>query len=115
MWWLLKIILFVVLLALLVFVAVSNDAVVAEIHLLGWHPTDVPVFLVMFGSALVGLFFGLAFTAVRELQWRMRVSRVLREQGKLKREVDHLRKSPLQGLDETPAVGDPAGRPDPKS
>jgi len=109
-WWLLKTAVFVVLLVVLVLVAVSNDATVESVDLLVWQGENVRVFLVMFVSAIAGLACGLAFAAVRELQWRMHVSRNDREKGELKREVQHLRKAPLKGLDETPAVGDPARR-----
>lgn len=110
-WWLLKVIVFVVLLVLLVFVAVSNDGVV-DVHLLGWHFTEVRVFLIMLISAMVGLSCGLAFAAVRELQWRLHIGKQEREKGDLKREVHHLRKSPLTGLDETSPVGDPPRKSD---
>lgn len=111
MWWLLKVVVFVALLVALVFVAVDNDARV-DVNLLTWQFTQVRIFVVMLVSAMVGLVAGLAFAAVRELQWRLHLSRKEKEKGELKKEVHHLRKSPLQGLDETRAVGDPARKTD---
>lgn len=107
MWWLLKVVVFVALLVVMVLVAVQNDAVVT-VNILSWEFVDVRVFLVMLVSAIFGLACGLAFAAVREIQWRLHRSRHEREKGDLRREVDHLRKAPLKGLDETRAVGDPA-------
>ena len=111
MWWLLKIVFFVALLVLLVFVAISNDATV-DVNLLRWHFPEVRIFLVMLISGMVGLSFGLMFTGVREVQWRMLVGRHVRERAELEREVQHLRQEPLKGLDETPAVGNKPVRTD---
>ena len=112
MWWLLKVLIFVVLLVAMVLVAVQNDAPVESVDLLLVQFENVRLFLVMLVSVIVGLACGLAFAAVRELQWRLHVSRHEREKGDLKREVHHLRQDPLKGLDETPPVGDPARKSD---
>ena len=96
---LLKVLVFVALLVLMVFVALSNDAMV-DVNLLRWEFTQVRIFLVMLVSALVGLLAGLAFAAVRELQWRMQITRAIREKNELVREIQHLRTEPLKGLDE---------------
>ena len=108
MWWLLKILLVVVVVAVFVYVALTNDEATASVHLFGRDLVDVPVFLLVFGSAAAGLVAGLSFTAVRELQWRWRVRSSEREKGELRREVQHLRKAPLAALDETPVVGEAA-------
>lgn len=109
MWWLLKIVIFVVLLVVLVLVAIGNDATV-DVNLLLWHVQGVRLFLVMFGAALFGFLAGLALAAVRELQWRVQVSKRQRTEQHLQREVDELRRAPLSGLDDPPSVGHgPAG------
>ena len=102
--WLLKTILFVVLLAMLVIVALANDIPV-PLHLFGWHVEQAPLFLVMFGAALVGLLGGLLMTAIREVQFRMVLSRQARDKNLLEREVRDLRAAPIDGLgDEEPAT-----------
>lgn len=107
MWWLLKILVFVVLLVVLVLVAVNNDVSV-PLNLLAWEFENVRLFLVMFGAALFGLLAGLALAGIRELQWRMHVKRHRRDHAHLEREVHELRRGPLKGLDDSSAVGDPA-------
>lgn len=105
MWWLLKIVIFVVLLVLLVLVALGNDAVV-DVNLLLWQVQGVRLFLVMFGAALFGFLAGLALTAVREVHWRVAASKRKRTETHLQREVDELRRAPLSGLDDRSPVGD---------
>jgi uncharacterized integral membrane protein len=97
--WLLKTILFVALLGILVVVALANDSPV-DVRLFGWHVQQAPLFLVMFGAALVGLLAGLLLTAIREFQFRMLLSKQLRERNMLEREVRDLRAAPVDGLDE---------------
>lgn len=104
MWWLLKIVVFVVLLVVLVLVAIGNDATV-DLDLLVWKIPGVRLFLVMFGAALFGFLAGLALLGVREIQWRLSTSKRLRSEAQLQREVDELRRAPLSGLDDPPAVG----------
>ena len=97
--WLLRVVVFVLLLALLVVVALSNDARV-DIKLLGWELLQVRLFLVIFGSAMLGFLVGLAFTGIREVQWRVARKRQGRELSELQEEVRKLRAAPVHGMGE---------------
>ena len=97
--WLLRIVLFVLLLALLVLVALDNDRPV-DVKLLGWELLQVRLFLVVYAAALFGLLVGLAMMAIREVQWRMRTKRQRKHQSLLENEVRDLRAAPLHGLED---------------
>jgi uncharacterized integral membrane protein len=98
--WLLRILLFVALLVALVIVGLGNSAGI-DLNLFGHHMTDVPLYLALFGAAIVGLVLGLGFAAVREIQWRVVLSRERRGQATMERELHELRTAPL----EEPASG----------
>ena len=97
--WLLRIVLFVVLLALLVLVALDNDRPV-DVQLLGWELLQVRLFLVIYAAALFGLLLGMIMLAVREVQWRMQTSRQRKQKALLENEVRDLRAAPLHGLED---------------
>jgi uncharacterized integral membrane protein len=103
--WLLKILIFVVLLAALVFVGLKNSTPV-PLDLFGYQLTEVPLYLALFGAAIVGLLLGLGFAGVREIQWRVALSRQRRESSEAERELQGLR---MASLDEEPrSPGDSA-------
>lgn len=97
--WLLKTLLFVALLVVLILFAMGNGTEV-EVHLFGKLLAGVPLYLVVFASTVVGLLCGLAFAAIRELQWTMRERRWRREQAQAQREIEQLRRAPVDGLEE---------------
>jgi uncharacterized integral membrane protein len=92
--WLLRILIFVVLLAALVLVGLKNNTPVA-LDLFWYQLVDVPLYLVMFGAAIVGLLLGLGFAGVREVQWRVALSRQRRASSEAERELQGLRMAPL--------------------
>jgi uncharacterized integral membrane protein len=92
--WLLKTLLFVVLLGALVFVGLKNHDPVA-LNLFGWHLAEVPLYLALYGAALFGLILGLLFAGVREVQWRVALSRQRRESAEAERELQGLRMASL--------------------
>jgi uncharacterized integral membrane protein len=97
---LLKSLIFVVLLVVLVFVGLKNNTPV-ELHLFQWSLVDVPLYLALFGAALFGLLIGLIFAGVREVQWRVALSRQRRDSADAERELRDLRVAPLErGNDE---------------
>lgn len=100
---LLKSLIFVALLVVLVFVGLKNNMPV-ELHLFKWTLVDVPLYLALFGSALFGLLIGLIFAGVRELQWRVSMSRKKRETADTERELQDLRVASLdqRGEDDLP-------------
>ena len=91
---LLKTLLFVALLAALVFVGLNNNTPVS-LDLFGWQFAGVPLYLALFGAALFGLIIGLAFAGVREIQWRVVLSRQRRESADVERELQGLRTASL--------------------
>jgi uncharacterized integral membrane protein len=97
--WLLRIVLFALLTVVLVIVALGNNTPV-PVQFLGSQWTDVPLYLVIFGAILAGLFVGLAVVGIREIQWRMNVSKDRKQKTLLENEVRNLRAAPLEGLDE---------------
>ncbi|RKZ13895.1 hypothetical protein DRQ32_00570 [bacterium] len=92
--WLLKTLLFIVLLAALVFVGLKNNSAV-ELDLFGWQLADIPLYFVLYGAALVGLALGLGFAAVRELQWRLELSRQRSASAEAEEELRGLRMASL--------------------
>jgi uncharacterized integral membrane protein len=96
--WLLRVLIFVALLAILVAVGLQNDGPV-DVHFFGKDFLGVPLFAVMFLGALLGLVAGLLLSMVREVKLRMLLSREQRERAVLAREVGELRAAPLQGFD----------------
>jgi uncharacterized integral membrane protein len=102
--WLLRIILFVALLVVLVWVGLQNDAPV-DVSIFGKSFTGVRLFVVMFVAALLGFVAGLLLSVWREVRLRFALGREVREKTLLQREVGELRAAPLQGLDTGPAPG----------
>jgi uncharacterized integral membrane protein len=97
--WLLRIIVFILLTVFLVIVALDNDASV-DVQLLGWEFLGVRLFLVVFASAGAGFIMGLILMGIREVQWRVNVSKTKKEKNLLENEVRNLRAAPLDGLDD---------------
>ena len=100
--WLFKILIFVVLLAALVIVGLKNSTPV-PLDLFGYQFFDVPLYLALFGASIIGLLLGLGFAAVREIQWRVALSRQRRESSEAERELQGLR---MAALDEHPLSSD---------
>jgi len=96
---LLKSLIFVALLVVLVFVGLRNNTPV-ELHLFNWTLVDVPLYLALFGAALFGLLIGLVFAGVREVQWRVALSRQRRESADAERELQDLRVASLEGRED---------------
>ena len=92
--WLLKTLVFVILLAALVFVGLKNSTPVT-LDLFSWELLDIPLYIVLFGSALVGLALGLGFAAVREVQWRVVLTRQRRQSAEAEEELRGLRMASL--------------------
>lgn len=95
--WLLRTILFVALLVFFIVMAVQNhDEQGVTVKLFAWTMLGVPLWMVMFGSMLVGFVAGLLVAVVREFRLRMEHGKLKRERDELVREVSQLRAAPLQ-------------------
>jgi len=89
-------------------VGLKNNTPVA-LDLFWYQLVDVPLYLVLFGAAIVGLLLGLGFAGVREIQWRVALSRQRRESSDVERELQGLRMAPLEehALPPDDNAGDP--------
>lgn len=100
----------------IVSVALANRAIVslqilpAEVS--GWfaaNPTiNMPLFLVILGSVVVGLLVGFVWEWIREHGQRADAAKQAREMRKLEREVARLKEEKHQGKDEVLALLDEA-------
>lgn len=108
--WLLRVIVFVALLVVAIWVSLQNSEQLVDVHLFSWDFPGVRLYLVMFASAVLGLVAGLLLGAIREVRVRMTLSRERKERQVLQREVQDLRAAPLQGLDAESTL--PARRPE---
>jgi uncharacterized integral membrane protein len=101
---LLKSLIFVALLVVLVFVGLKNNMPV-ELNLFRWTLVDVPLYLALFGAALFGLLIGMVFAAIRDVQWRVSMSRQKRERTDAERELQDLRVASLDRRDQDDLSG----------
>jgi uncharacterized integral membrane protein len=97
--WLLRTILFVVLLVVFVVLAVQNTGTpVSSVQFFGWKQEMVPVWIVIFGSALVGFLAGLIVSGIREIRLRLEAAKLRRERNELQKEIARLRAAPLEEI-----------------
>ncbi len=80
--------------------AYQNTGRIPEINLLVAHPTDVPVWMALFSSAIVGAALAVGFLSWPLCRMRLRVRRQERSIGELEQEIHGLRTLPLS--EETP-------------
>ncbi len=107
--WLLKTLLFVVLLAFFVTLAVqNNESPGVQIHLFGWTSVEMAVWVVIFISAVVGFILGMIVAAIREIRLRLDLGKLKRRNSELEKELVSLRAAPLEAA-EIPAAGDEDG------
>ena len=100
----------------LIFVAVANRNVV-PIQLIpsevaDWfsvnYSTELPLFIIIFGSIVIGLFVGFVWEWVREHGQRAEAARQAQEMRRLQREVARLKTEKHEGKDEVLALLDEA-------
>ncbi len=95
--WLLRTILFVLLLAFFVTLAVQNNGTPGvNVQLFGWTFTGLPLWVVIFASALAGFVVGMAVAAIREIRLRFDTGKLRRERDELQKEIVRLRAAPLE-------------------
>ncbi len=102
--------------AALIAVAVANRGMVSlqliPSEVAGWFAVnpqiELPLFIVIFGGIVVGLFVGFVWEWVREHGHRSEASRQARERRRLEREVARLKGEKHEGKDEVLALLDEA-------
>lgn len=100
----------------LISVAVANRGMVSlqliPSEVAGWFSMnpqiELPLFLIIFGSIVVGLLVGFVWEWVREHAQRAEASRQAREMRRLQREVTRLKGEKHEGKDEVLALLDEA-------
>ncbi|MEE4188174.1 MAG: LapA family protein [Roseobacter sp.] len=70
---------------------------------------ELPLFIIIFGGIVVGLFVGFVWEWVREYGQRAEAARQAREMRRLQREVNRLKGEKHEGKDEVLALLDEAG------
>ncbi len=94
--WLLKTIFFVILLVFFVVVAVqNNESPGVTVKLFAWTQHMVPLWIIIFGSALFGFVVGMLVSVVREIRLRLDAAKLRRERDEFQREIARLRAAPL--------------------
>lgn len=100
----------------LVFVALANRDMVSiqliPAEVAGWfsvnYRVELPLFIIVFGGIIIGLFVGFVWEWVREHGHRANGARQAREVRRLEREVKRLKVEKHEGKDEVLALLDEA-------
>ena len=97
--WLLRVFVFVLLLAVFVILAGQNNKEPGvDLELFVWSFTGIKLWWIMFAAALFGFLIGLLVSAFREIKLRMDFSKLRRDKIVLEREISELRAAPLHDL-----------------
>lgn len=96
--WLLKTILFVILVIFFVALIAGNTSTSVVVRFFTWESQPIYLWLVILGSILAGFVAGLFVTMVREFRLRLDQGKLKRERDELAREVGQLRAAPLDDL-----------------
>jgi len=102
--------------AFLISVALANRDMVSiqliPAEVAGWFSmnpqTELPLFIIIFGGIVIGLFVGFVWEWVREHTQRAEAARQAREMRRLQREVEKLKGEKHKGKDEVLALLDEA-------
>ncbi|MFP4458588.1 MAG: LapA family protein [Candidatus Zixiibacteriota bacterium] len=89
------------LLAGVYFYALNLDQMVDRLDLAFSSFDDIPLFIIVFGSLGVGIFWSLLIFLIQEIRLRLKLMQVRSENKKLRKELDMLRMQPLQEIDIT--------------
>ncbi len=96
--WLLRTIFFVILLVFFVAIALQNNEPLVTVKFFAWTQAMVPLWIVIFASALVGFVVGMIVSVVREIRLRLDSGKLRRERDEYEREIGRLRAAPLDEL-----------------
>jgi uncharacterized integral membrane protein len=96
----------VILLVFFVAIAVQNSAPDITVKVFTWTQT-MPLWIVIFASALMGFVVGMLVSVVREIRLRLDSGKLRRERDEYQREIARLRAAPLDQL--SSSVNDDSG------
>lgn len=102
--WVIRLVLFLLLLFLLVYVFATNADQTVDLRFMGRDYLDLSLFWIVAASVALGVIATLAGMGLREFRLRRELSRSRKAQASLERELGELRALPLKELSgETPA------------
>jgi uncharacterized integral membrane protein len=96
--WVIRLVFFVLLLFLLVYVFVANAGQTVDLRLFGHDYLDLGLFWIVSVSVALGVLATVIGMGLREIRLRRERARLRRERDALQRELDDLRSLPLQEL-----------------
>lgn len=96
--WVIRLVFFVLLLFLLVFLFVANAGQTVDLNLFGREFLDLGLYWIVAGSFLVGVAAAIMGMGLREFKLRRELGRQRRQQESLSRELADLRALPLREL-----------------
>lgn len=96
--WVIRLVFFLLLLFLLVYLFVANAGQSVDLNLFGRQYPDLGLFWVVAGSFLLGVAAVVVGMGLREIKLRQELGRQRRQQDSLSRELADLRALPLQEL-----------------
>lgn len=96
--WLIRLVFFVLLLFLLVYVFATNASQTVDLRLFGREYLDLGLFWIVAASVIMGVLAAVAGMGMREFRLRRDRKRLRRERDELQRELADLRALPLKDL-----------------
>jgi uncharacterized integral membrane protein len=105
--WVVKGLLFLILLIVLVVFFVSNSDQTVDLRVVGRTYLDIPIFWIVIVSFLVGFTVAFLLASVREIRHQQRLRKLRRDLAEKEREIGDLRTLPIQDLDQ----GEPPASP----
>lgn len=105
--WVVRLIVFLLLLFLLVYLFVANAGQTVDLNLFSYEFLDLALFWVVAASFALGLLAALSGMGLRELQLRRSMGRLRKENQTLEKELADLRSLPLHDLPTDPGTTQP--------
>lgn len=96
--WVIRLVFFLLLLFLLVYLFVANAGQTVDLNLFGREYLDLGLFWIAAGAFLLGFFAALVGMGMREVRLRRELGRHRKQHDSLSRELTDLRALPLQEL-----------------
>jgi len=82
----------------------TQNATPVELKLMGANYTDIPLYIIILGSVILGMLCGFSITIGQNIKLRKGLKLIDKERRKLQGEVDQRRQAVLEEDDSTPTV-----------